>query len=152
MAVVAHLDSIPPAPGAEPGEGAWLPVRNHLGVDAFGVNAFVAAAPGDRVIEEHDEAGPGAPHRELYYVAAAAGTVRFTIGAETVEAPAGTFVFVSDPAEWRSATAGAAGDTVLAFGAPAGAPFEISGWERQRARARVLTGAHDAPPAFRALG
>ena len=43
MAVVAHLEVIAPVPGAEPGEGVWLPVRNHLGVDAFGINAFVAA-------------------------------------------------------------------------------------------------------------
>ena len=126
----AHLDDIAVVPG-DPGGGDWLPVRNHLGVDAFGVNAYVASAAGDRIIEEHDEAGGGAPHRELYYVAAAAGRVTFRVDGETVEAAAGTFVYVADPSARRSATAGAAGDTVLAIGAPAGAPFEVSAWERR---------------------
>ncbi len=61
MAVsTARLGDIAPVPG-EPGEGDWRPVRNHLGIDAFGVNAYVASAAGDRIISEHDEAGPGAP-------------------------------------------------------------------------------------------
>ena len=131
MAVAAaHLDDIAVVPG-DPGEGDWRPVRNHLGVDAFGVNAFVASAAGDRIIEEHDEVGDGAPHRELYFVAAAAERVTFEVDGEKVEAPAGTFVYIADPTARRSAIAGAAGDTVLAIGAPAGAPFEVSAWERR---------------------
>lgn len=131
MAVTwAHLDDIAVVPG-DPGEGDWRPVRNHLGVDAFGVNAFVASAAGDRIIEEHDEAGGGAPHRELYFVAVAADRVTFQVDGETVEAPAGAFVYIADPSARRSAVAGAAGDTVLAIGAPAEAPFEVSAWERR---------------------
>ncbi len=55
----------------------------------------------------------------------------FRVDEETVEAPAGTFVYIADPAARRSAVAGATGDTVLAIGAPAGAPFEVSAWERR---------------------
>jgi hypothetical protein len=126
----AHLDDIAVVPG-DPGEGDWRPVRNHLGIDAFGVNAFVASAAGDRIIEEHDEAAPGAPHRELYFVAVAADRVTFRVDGETVGASAGTFVYIADPGARRSAIAGASGDTVLAIGAPAGAPFEVSAWERR---------------------
>ena len=64
----AHLDEIPPVQehGLEV-DAAWKPVRHHLGISAFGTNAYVAAQPGDLVIEEHD-AGDGNAHQELYVV------------------------------------------------------------------------------------
>jgi hypothetical protein len=34
------------------------PVRHHLGITSFGVNAWVAKSAGDRIINEHEE-GPG---------------------------------------------------------------------------------------------
>lgn len=37
----------------------WLPLRRELGVQAFGVNAYIAAAAGDDVIEQHTEEGLG---------------------------------------------------------------------------------------------
>jgi hypothetical protein len=53
--MIAALDEIPRA--SEPCDPAldWRPVRDHLGITAFGVNAFLGAAPGDRVVELHDE-------------------------------------------------------------------------------------------------
>jgi len=33
----------------------WKPVRQTLGVTAFGINAYSAANAGDEVVEEHDE-------------------------------------------------------------------------------------------------
>ena len=122
-----HVDDIPAIAPSQAGESAWKPVRRQLDIEAFGVNAYVAAAPGDLVIEEHDEAGDGAPHQELYFVAT--GHVTFGLDGEAIEAPAGTFVFVADPAVRRSASAHAAGDTVLAFGAPAGAAYAVPEWE-----------------------
>jgi hypothetical protein len=59
---VAHLDEIEPVVEADPGEQELRPVRHHLGVAAFGVNAWVAREAGDLVIEEHTED----EHEELY--------------------------------------------------------------------------------------
>jgi hypothetical protein len=67
---------------------AWRPVRRHLGIGAFGVNAYTAANAGDHVVEPHDETGAGAgQHEELYVVLA--GRATFAIAGEEVEGPAG---------------------------------------------------------------
>ena len=84
-----------------------IPVREHLGIKAFGINAFT---PGEDalLINEHDETGSG--QEELYIVLD--GTATFELDGETVDAPAGTMVFVS-PETRRKAT----GDgTVLVLG------------------------------------
>ena len=39
------------------GRCPWRPVRHELGITAFGVNAFTGKQAGDRIINEHDEAG-----------------------------------------------------------------------------------------------
>ena len=63
---VVDLDSLERVPLEE---GVWRPVRRRLGVTAFGVNAYTANAPGDALIEGHDETSPGAGgHEELYLV------------------------------------------------------------------------------------
>ena len=103
----------------------WLPLRHVLGVQAFGVNAYVGPAPGDDVIEQHTEEGLG--HEELYVVLA--GRARFTLDDETLDAPAGTLVFLPDPATRRYAVAEEAGTTVLAVGGKPGAGYEVSAWE-----------------------
>jgi hypothetical protein len=117
----------------------WRPVRHHFGIEGFGINAYTAAAPGDRVIEEHDElatAGEGR-HEELYVVLV--GRARFTLDGEQVDAPAGTFVFVGEPDVRRGAVAAEANTSVLAIGARPGVPFHISAWE-YRFRARAVGG------------
>ena len=127
---VAHLDEIPTAGEPEPGSYAWKPVRHHLGVGAFGVNAWIGLAEGDWVIDEHvEETEGGAPHEELYYVAR--GHATFVVNDEEVDAPEGTFVFVPDPMARRGARATVAGTTVLTVGATPGVAFEISPWERK---------------------
>jgi mannose-6-phosphate isomerase-like protein (cupin superfamily) len=124
---VAHIEQIPPAGEPSP---RWRPVRHHLGVAAFGVNLWSAAGPGDEVIEDHVEATDSpSQHQELYLVLS--GRAAFTVDGEEVDAPAGTFVFVPDPASRRSAVAREPDTTVLAMGAPAGAPYEVSRWERR---------------------
>jgi len=106
----------------------WHPVRRRLGVRAFGVNAYTAEEPGALVIEEHDELGSGAGgHEELYVVVS--GRATFTIDGETHDAPAGTLVFLRDPALRRFAVAEEEGTLVLAVGAEPGVPYEISPWE-----------------------
>jgi tetratricopeptide (TPR) repeat protein len=103
------------------------PVRLHFGINSFGINAYSAAA-GERVIEEHDELGHGAGrHEELYFVAA--GHATFELGGEEVDAPAGTLVFVRDPAVRRGAMATEGGTTVLVVGGIPGRAFEPSPWE-----------------------
>ncbi|MGH3022784.1 MAG: TPR end-of-group domain-containing protein [Gaiellaceae bacterium] len=110
------------------GEFTTVPVRIPLGISAFGVNAYEAAAAGGAVIEEHDELGAGAGHHEELYLVLR-GHARFTVAGEDVDAPVGTFVFVPDPATRRGAEAVAAGTTVLVVGATRGEAFQPSPWE-----------------------
>jgi tetratricopeptide (TPR) repeat protein len=105
----------------------WAQVRATFGIGAFGVNAWTADSPDQIVINEHDETGPR-PHEELYFVAN--GHAVFTINGDEVDAPAGTFVFVRDPAAKRKAVAKEADTTVLAAGGPRGQAFEPVEWER----------------------
>ena len=81
---VTRVDEIPVAPTPIEDGLEWHPVRNHLGITAFGTNAYVGRAAGDLVIEDHDED----EHEELYVVLA--GTARFTVDGETFDAPQGT--------------------------------------------------------------
>jgi tetratricopeptide (TPR) repeat protein len=104
--------------------GNWIPIRRHFGIAAFGVNAWVGD-DGAEVISTHDEARIG--HEELYLVIS--GRAEFTIRDDTVDAPAGTIVFVRDPAARRGAVAREDGTTVLTVGAKPGEPFTPSAWE-----------------------
>jgi hypothetical protein len=73
------------------GELTWLPLRAALGTTAFGINGYTAAEAGGELIEPHDEtSGGSAGHEELYIVAS--GRASFTLGEETIDAPAGTLV------------------------------------------------------------
>ena len=117
-----HLDQLEPVPG--PGTLTWLPVRATLGIRAFGCNAYRAANAGDEVVEPHTE-DPKLAHQELYFVAA--GRASFTIDEQEYDAPAGTYVFIPDPASHRHAVAAEPGTTVLTFGGPP--TFEPSAWE-----------------------
>jgi mannose-6-phosphate isomerase-like protein (cupin superfamily) len=109
---VARLDEIER-------RGRDIPVREHLGIRAFGINAYTAADDG-RLLSEHDEAGSG--QEELYVVLD--GHATFEIDGETIDAPAGTFVFVRPEAR-RKATGDA---TVLALGATPGEPYHALDW------------------------
>src|SRR5207344_1110512 len=50
------------------GRVPFRPVRHHLGIEAFGVNTWTAHKTGDRIVNEHDEAGSGDSQEELYFV------------------------------------------------------------------------------------
>lgn len=102
----------------------WKPVRRTLGVTAFGINAYTAAAAGDEVVEDHTEEQLG--HEEIYAVVR--GHAVFTVDGEEVDAPAGTLVFLDDPKQRRSAVAREPGTTVLAIGGVPGT-HEVSSWE-----------------------
>jgi tetratricopeptide (TPR) repeat protein len=134
---IARIRDIPVLQSA--GVGYRL-VRRELGVRAFGVNGFTADA-GKLLIEPHDELGASAArHEELYVVVS--GYARFTIDGAEYDAPAGTLVFVPDPASRREATAVADGTTALVIGGRPGAAYEVSPWESSLA-ARALSDAGD---------
>ena len=99
------------------------PVRHHLGITAFGTNAWTAADEGDRLMPEHEEESG---NEELYVVLR--GRARFEIDGDTVDAPRGMLVFVR-PQVKRTAYAEEAGTTVLAIGNTVGQPYEVSGFE-----------------------
>ena len=97
--VTAHLDDVPAITFESDAEPDWKPLRHHLGIGAFGVNAWVAPEAGGQAVERHDEApeeGATDGHEELYVVLR--GHARFTVGDEEIDAPEGTLVFIADPA------------------------------------------------------
>ena len=129
--VTAHLDDVPAVVFDSDAEPDWKPLRHHLGIGAFGVNAWVAPEAGGQAIERHDEApedGGTNGHEELYVVLR--GHARFTVGDEEIDGPEGTLVFIADPALVREAIASEPGTTVLAIGAARGVAFEPSDWEQ----------------------
>jgi tetratricopeptide (TPR) repeat protein len=102
------------------------PIRHHLGITAFGVNAWTGREAGDRIINEHDEADGGDAQEELYIVQS--GRARFELDGEEVDAPAGTLVFAK-PGVKRTAFAEEAGTTLIAVGAVPGEPYRVWGAE-----------------------
>jgi quercetin dioxygenase-like cupin family protein len=124
----------------------WHSIRHHFDVRAFGVNANVAVEPGV-IVEEHDETHGDGGQEELYVVVS--GRATFTIGDEEVEAPAGTLVFLRDPAVRRAAVAHEAGTTLLCIGGRAGEAFRVSTWEySRRAVDRIEAGDPEAAVAI----
>jgi hypothetical protein len=116
----AHLDDI-----AAEQWPYWAPIRHHFDIRTFGINAW-RGTTGDEVIKRHHESESGAP--ELYLVLS--GHATFAVGEEEIDAPAGTAVFVRDPAAERVAFATAEGTVVLSLGAAAeGQAFVPSGWD-----------------------
>lgn len=109
---VARLDEIER-------RGRDIPVREHLGIHAFGINAFTPGEDGT-LIGEHDESGSG--QEELYLVLD--GNATFEVDGETFDAPAGTLVFVR-PESRRKATGEG---TVLALGAAPGEAYQAIDW------------------------
>ena len=107
-----------------PGTLQWTPLRKHLGVTAFGINAYTATEAGQDVVEEHNEERLG--HEEIYVVVA--GRATFVLDGDEVEVPAGSAVFLRDPKVKRYARAEEPGTTVLAVGGKPGS-HEVSAWE-----------------------
>lgn len=135
-----RLDEIEPIAVVN-GTLLWRPLRRTLGIEAFGINAYTAPNAGDDVVEEHTEQSLG--HEEVYVVLT--GRATFTLDEETLDAPAGTVVFVRDPKVRRHARAEEAGTAVLAVGGPRDAVYEPSPWEDFFAAERHRTaGDHDA--------
>ena len=127
--MIVALDEIPRASEACDPSLDWRPVRDHLAISSFGVNAFLGAAAGDRVVERHTEEGG---HEELYVVVR--GAARFVLDGAEHAVPAGSVVHVA-PGTLREAFATQPDTVVLVVGASPDKPFEVSEWETRQLRA-----------------
>jgi len=123
------LDDVEAIP-LEPEGILWRPLRQLLDVEAFGINAFVAPNAGDSVVDEHTE--EMLSQEEIYFVLT--GRATFTIDHETLDAPAGTVVFIHDPTVTRHARVEEPQTAVLAVVGPRGAVYEPPPWEAERHR------------------
>ena len=95
-------------------------VRTFLGIRAFGVAAFTAAA-GDPLIVPHSETAEGYGQEELYTVLV--GLARFVCDGEEVELEPGSVLFVP-PDVHREGHALASPTTVLVVGGVPGQAYE----------------------------
>jgi len=118
-----RIEEVPPITVA--GGLRWKPVLRTLGIEAFGMNAYTADRVGDDVVESHTEQSLG--HQEVYVVLS--GRATFELDGETVDAPAGTVVFLREPSTRRYARAAEPGTTVLAVGGKPGEAYSPSAWE-----------------------
>ncbi len=109
---VARLDDIEP-------RGRDIPVREHLGIHAFGINAYTPGEDGT-LVNEHDESMTG--QEELYLVLE--GNATFEIEGESIDAPAGTFVYVGPDVRRKATGEG----TVVAVGATPGEAYQGIDW------------------------
>ena len=117
---VAHLTEIDEI---DDGREPFRPIRHHFGITSFGITTWTGRAAGDRIINEHDEAGDS---EELYVVHS--GRATFELDGTRVDAPAGTFVFAR-PGVNRTAYAEEPQTTILAIGGAPGQAYEVEGWE-----------------------
>lgn len=99
------------------------PLRRRLGIKAFGVNVWSADAAGDPLVPPHEE---DSGHEELYVIVR--GAARFSVGAETFAAPAGTLIHL-EAGTFREASATENDTLVLVAGATPGEAFVPGGWE-----------------------
>jgi quercetin dioxygenase-like cupin family protein len=97
----------------------WHSVREHFGIEAFGVNACEGAA-GEELVVPHEEVWFGG-QEELYAVVQ--GRARFTLDGEEVELGPGGLLYVP-PHVRRAGTALETPTTLLMIGGVAGKPFE----------------------------
>jgi tetratricopeptide (TPR) repeat protein len=133
---VVTLDGI--EPGDEVDGRVRLAVRQELGIEAFGVNAFRTVADDAKLINEHDEEGFASTRQQELYVVLS-GNATFNLDGERVEAAVGSLVFVQ-PGVKRSAVAKEAGTTVLAVGGTAGQAYRVFPAEAQEAMAAYNEG------------
>jgi tetratricopeptide (TPR) repeat protein len=118
--VVGNLQDLT---GDESDGRVQINVSRHFGVRAFGTSAY-RSIEGGKLVNEHEETGfrIGLSGQEELYVVVS-GRATFTVNGEQVEAPAGSLIFVRDPAATRSAVADEPGTIVLALGGKPGEAF-----------------------------
>ena len=124
---IVHIDDVPEQ---DDGQVPMRSVRHHLGITAFGVNAWTARNVGDRIIPEHREADETEDEsdrdEELYVVVR--GRAVFELDGERHEASAGTIVFVR-PRVNRTAFAEERATVIVSIGGTPGKAYDPVGWE-----------------------
>ena len=118
---IARLDEIDPLAD---GRYRYRPVRHHLGIQSFGVTAWVGAAAGDPIINEYDE--DSEPAEELFIVVS--GRAIFELEGEEVDVTPGTLVFTPQGTP-RTAVAAEPATTILVVDGTPGKAYDASGWE-----------------------
>ena len=119
IAIIDDLQDIPYRQDTQCGPSATT-----WGSPRLGTNAWTAANQGERLVPEHRE---DEGNEELYVVLR--GRARFEIDGNTLDASAGSLVFVEPGEQPGTAFAEDAGTTVLAIGSTVGQPYEVGGWE-----------------------
>ena len=122
---VAHIDDVPVEPDPEHPTTEWKPVRRYFGIGSFGTNLARAGQAGDVLTHDHDETSVG--HEELFLIVSGRATYR--VDGDEIDAPAGTMLYVPDPATVRGVVAREAGTVMFVVGAKPGAVFTPSGWD-----------------------
>jgi hypothetical protein len=118
---IARLDDIDSLPD---GRYSYRPVRHHLGIQSFGVTAWVGAAAGDPIINEYDEGSE--PAEELFIVVS--GRAIFELEGDEVDAALGTLIFTAQGAR-RTAIAAEPATTILVIDGTPGKAYDATGWE-----------------------
>jgi len=123
---VAHIADIPFEEGESP-DTEWKPIRRYFGIGSFGTNLARAGKAGDILTHDHDEVG--ARHEELFLITS--GHATFKLDGVEIDAPAGTFLWVPDPATVRGAVAHEPGTVMFVVGAEPGTAFVPSDWDTE---------------------
>jgi hypothetical protein len=107
------IADMPVVADGDPEDPVWYPLQHLLGIDAFGVNLFVAEEAGQTLVESHDERASG--QQELYLVLE--GQAAFELDDEEARLDRGTALAITEPSVRRSARALSQGTTLLIVGA-----------------------------------
>jgi tetratricopeptide (TPR) repeat protein len=122
-AITASIGSPTNRPAPLEMEIPSAPIRHHFGITSFAVNTWTGREAGDRIVNEHDEAGE---NEELYDVQSGRAPSSSTASVSTPRP--GTFVFAR-PGVKRTAYAAEPGTTILVVGGSPGQAYEADGWE-----------------------
>src|SRR5665647_1859025 len=122
----AHIDDLPVEIDDERPTTEWKPVRRFFGIGSFGTNLARATQPGDVLTYDHTEVvAAGTRHEELFLIVSGHATYR--VDGKEIDAPAGTFLYVPDPAPVQPSP---------------GAPSALGRRRRQRVRQFVVALMH----------
>jgi quercetin dioxygenase-like cupin family protein len=119
---ILSLDDLERYPSEFHDFSVLMPLRRRLGLRAFGANCWTAEA-GEQIVPRHEE---DSGNEELYVVVR--GRVRFLVGEEETDAPAGTLVHVPSGVV-RQAFAEEPESIVLVVGGTIGEAFTVYDWE-----------------------
>ena len=125
-----HIDDLPFEIDDDYPTTEWKPLRRFFGIGSFGTNLARATKPGDVLTHDHSEiVDGGTRHEELFLIVSGHATYR--VDGEEIDAPAGTFLYVADPATMRGVVAREAGTVMLVVGGEPGVVFTPSDWDTE---------------------